>query len=345
MRLPVDFRSPLRPATGALWFAALVAAAAPASIRAADPSFARLAADRAAEAATKNRRVVAGEAPGWLFLAAELKHVGTGEFWSDPSATPGGDPAAAIVAYHEALKALGVTLVVVPVPAKAVVYPDKLDDGQPADAAPTSAPFFEKLAAAGVTAVNLEPVFQQARAEQKVHCEQDSHWTPSACRLTAQLISELPQVSALFPPQEVVPRAGEELRITGDLVEGLGAAAPEKELLSVFKAAAQPVAPDDASPIILVGDSHTVVFSEAGGTIRNHTTGAGLRDHLQARFGVPLAVVTTAASGGDGARGLLARKAAANPGFWKDRKLVIWCFSARELTQGRWRTIPPQPGK
>jgi len=330
---------------GALWLAALMPATVLSSAWAADPPLALLAADRAAEATSKNRRVVAGEAPGWLFLAAELKHVGTGEFWADPSALPGGDPSAAIVAYHEALKALGVTLVVVPVPAKVAIYPDKLDDEQPADAATPSAPFFEKLAAAGVTAVNLEPVFQQARAEQKVHCEQDSHWTPAACRLTAQLISELPQVRELFPTQDVVPRAGEELRITGDLVEGLGAAAPEKERLNVFKAAAQPVPPDEASPVILVGDSHTVVFSEAGGTIRNHTTGAGLRDHLQARLGLPLAVVTTAASGGDGARGLLARKAAANPGFWKDRKLVIWCFSARELTQGRWRTIPPQPGK
>ena len=340
MRLPDDFRSSLRPLLGALIFAT-----ATASGWADGPAFASLAAERAADATAKNRRVIAGEAPGWLFLAAELKHVGAGDFWTNPSALTGGDPAAAIIAYHEALKALGVTLVVVPVPAKAVVYPDKLDGAQPPDAALPSAPFFEKLSAAGVVAVNLEPVFQQARGEQKVHCEQDSHWTPSACRLTAQIISDLPQVRALFPAKDVVPRAGEEILITGDLVEGLGADAPDKESLSVFKAAAQPVPPDDTSPVILVGDSHTVVFSEAAGTIRNHTTGAGLRDHLQARLGLPLAVVTTAASGGDGARGLLARKAAANPGFWKDRKLVIWCFSSRELTQGRWRMIPAQPGK
>jgi alginate O-acetyltransferase complex protein AlgJ len=307
-------------------------------------ALARLAADHAATAAGQNRRVVAGEAPGWLFLAGELKHVGNSDFWARPEATPGGDPVAAIIAYHEALKALGVTLVVVPVPSKASIYPDKLAAALAPDAALASAPFFEKLTAAGVVALDLEPVFRRERADQKVCCEQDSHWTPSACRLTAELISGLPAVSALFPPQEVVPRAGEEIRITGDLVEGLGAEAPEKETLLVFKAAAEPVPPDDSSPIVLLGDSHTVVFSEAGGTIRNHTTGAGLRDHLQARLGLPLAVVTTAASGADGARGLLARKAAAAPDFWKDRKLVIWCFSAREFTQGRWRTIPPKPG-
>lgn len=340
MTLPVDSRRVLRPLLGAL----LLFTASPAAW-ADGAALAQVATGLATDAAARNRRVVVGEAPGWLFLAAELKHVGTGEFWTRPDATPGGDPAAAIIAYHEALKALGVTLVVVPVPAKAAVYPDKLAANQPADAAFPSAPFFEKLAAAGVNAIDLEPVFRRERAEQKVCCEQDSHWSPSACVLTAQLISELPAVRELFPPQDIVPRAGEEMRITGDLVEGLGKDAPDKETLTVFKAAAQPVPPDDASPVILVGDSHTVVFSEAGGTIRNHTTGAGLRDHLQARLGLPLAVVTTAASGADGARGLLARKAAAAPDFWKNRKLVVWCFSAREFTQGRWRPIPPQPGK
>jgi alginate O-acetyltransferase complex protein AlgJ len=341
MMLPVDLRRSCRPLLGAL----LLLTAVPATSWADPAALAQLAASRAAEAGAANRRVVTGAAPGWLFLASELKHVGTGEFWNQPEAMPGGDPAAAIIAYHEALKALGVTLVVVPVPAKAAIYPDKLASDQPAEAAFPSAPFFEKLTAAGVTAVDLEPVFRQERAEQKVCCEQDSHWTPGACRLTAEVLCALPAVRDLLPPQDVVPRAGEEIRITGDLVEGLGSEAPDKETLTVFKAAAQPVPPDEASPVILVGDSHTVVFSEAGGTIRNHTTGAGLRDHLQVRLGLPLAVVTTAASGGDGARGLLARKAAATPDFWKNRKLVIWCFSAREFTQGRWRLIPPLPGK
>jgi alginate O-acetyltransferase complex protein AlgJ len=114
-----------------------------------------------------------------------------------------------------------------------------------------------------------------------------------------------------------------------------------------FPAAMPPVPPDDNSPVILLGDSHTIVFSEAGGTIKNHTTGSGLRDHLQVRLGTPLAVIATAASGADGARGLLARKAASTPtpNFWNNRKLVVWCFSAREFTQGRWRAIPAQPGR
>jgi len=337
---PADSRRPFRRLLSTLLLPALAA-----TLWADPASFAQIAATRAADAAAGNKRVVTGDAPGWLFLTSELRHVGAGEFWTRPEATPGGDPAAAIIAYHESLKELGVTLIVVPVPAKAALYPDQLVAGQPADAAFPSAPFFEKLAAAGVTAVDLEPVFRNERTDQKMFCEQDSHWTPWACRLTAETICALPAVQEKMTLQSFAPRAGEEISITGDLVEGLGSAAPPKETLTVFKAAAQPVPPDETSPVILLGDSHTVVFSEAGGTIRNHTTGAGLRDHLQIRLGTPLAVVTTAASGGDGARGLLARKAAAAPDFWKNRSLVVWCFSAREFTQGRWRAIPALPGK
>lgn len=308
-------------------------------------AFAEVCADQAARAEEAKQRAAAGAADGWLFLASELKHLAQGEFWKDPAAIAGGDPAAAIIAYHQALQELGVTLVVVPVPAKAAIYPEKLAPDTAEDAPFPTAPFFAQLAEAGVLAVDLEPVFREAKTAQKIYCEQDSHWTPWACRLAAEAICKLPAVSEAFTLQQTAPRAGEEIKITGDLADALPSALSGRETLTVFKAAAAPVPPVDGSAVILVGDSHTVVFSEAGGTIKNHTTGAGVRDHLQARLGFPLTVITTAASGADGARALLARKAGTTPGFWDNRKLVIWCFAAREFTQGKWRAIPAQPGK
>lgn len=302
-------------------------------------------AQHAVEPSAKSDRVIAGAVPGWLFLRTELKHLATGAFWEDTAALPNGDPLATIVAYHRALKELGVTLVVVPVPAKAALYPDKLVAGVEPDACPAVAPWFEKLAAAGVLAVDLVPLLRNQREIQKVYCEQDAHWTPWACRVAADAVSRLPEVRELFTIQDVAPRAGSEMSISGDLADELPSAISGKEKLVIVPAASTPVPPDPASPVILMGDSHTAVFSEKAGTIKIHTTGAGFRDHLQARFGFPLAVFTNAASGADGARGLLARAAAANPAFWNNRKLVIWCFSAREFTQGRWREVPPKPGK
>jgi alginate O-acetyltransferase complex protein AlgJ len=207
------------------------------------------------------------------------------------------------------------------------------------------APFFEKLRAAGVTVVDLEPVFQKARVQDKVYCEQDSHWSPLACRLAADEICKLPIAQKLFAVRNLVPRAGDEIAVSGDLADALPGAVSGKEQITVFKAAAQPQPAGDESSVLLIGDSHTVVFSEPAGTIRHHSIGAGLRDHLQASLGTSLAVATNASSGADAARALVARKAQSNPSFWEGKKLLIWCFAAREFTQGRWREIPAKPGR
>ncbi|MGI8604950.1 MAG: alginate O-acetyltransferase AlgX-related protein [Verrucomicrobiales bacterium] len=323
------------------WTMAFLFAASPV-LRATPADFAADCARRAAAADAARQRVVPGDAPGWLFTTSDLKHLGLGEFWEKRLSN--GDPVDVISSYQKSLQSLGIEMVVVPVPPKASIYPDKLNAGMSAEGGVfATEPFFEKLRTVGVTVVDLEPIFRSARARDKVYCEQDSHWSPLACRLAAESISALPSVRKLFAVQEPALRAGEEITITGDLVDAMPKAVSGKETLSVFKAAAQPLPPDDESPVLLIGDSHTVVFSEAAGTIRHHTTGAGLRDHLQVRLGTAMAVATNASSGGDGARALVARKTQSNPDFWKGKKLVVWCFATRELTQGRWREIPPQP--
>jgi len=296
---------------------------------------------RATVAEAASERAVAGDSAGWVFLTSELRHLAAGEFWNTPSATS--DPLAAITAYHKALGDLGVQLVLVPVPAKASIYPDKLEtDAGPGDAFPL-APLYEKLRAEGVSVVDLDAAFRRMREREKVFCEQDSHWAPVACRVAAEEICAHPAVKQLFNPGMPVPRSGTDITITGDLAEALPSAVSGREILAVYPAAAQPVPPADDSPVLLLGDSHTVVFSTAAGTIRHHATGAGLRDHLQARLGFPLGVHTNASSGADAARALVARKANDNPSFWKGRKLVIWCFAAREFTRGPWRKIPADP--
>jgi alginate O-acetyltransferase complex protein AlgJ len=231
----------------------------------------------------------------------------------------------------------------VPVPAKASVYPDKLIADAAAGDVFSLDPFYEKLRQEGVIVVDLRPLFFRLREREKVYCEQDSHWTPAACRAAAEAICALPVVSQLFSAATPEPRPGTELTISGDLAEVLPAAVSGREVITVYPAAAQPVPAADDSPVLLIGDSHTVVFSAAAGTIRHHATGAGVRDHIQARLGFPLAVFTNASSGADAARALVARKAKDNPAFWKGRKLVIWCFAERELTKGPWRRIPAQP--
>ena len=70
---------------------------------------------------------------GWLFLPAELRHIGAGRFWgedaakvcraTDPAAA---DPLPAILDFKRQLAEAGIELIFVPVPPKAIIYPEGL---------------------------------------------------------------------------------------------------------------------------------------------------------------------------------------------------------------------------
>jgi alginate O-acetyltransferase complex protein AlgJ len=52
-------------------------------------------------------------------------------------------------------------------------------------------------------------------------------------------------------------------------------------------------------------------------------------------------VVGVRGSGATAARINLLRRAQRAPGYWADKRLVLWCFAARELTESDgWRLVP-----
>jgi alginate O-acetyltransferase complex protein AlgJ len=102
-----------------------------------------------------------------------------------------------------------------------------------------------------------------------------------------------------------------------------------------------PVQLDRNSPILLMGDSHTLVFHEGGDM---HARGAGLPDQLAREFGTPIDLIGVRGSGATPARTTLMRRVRANPNYLKNKKLIIWCFSAREFTESSgWQKVPIVP--
>ena len=301
-------------------------------------------------AKTNKWRTVQGDVPQWLFLARELEHLAHGSYWEKAGRGGLPDPATEIVRYHQDLKEIGITLLLVPVPAKASIYPEKYQNASPPEAVTKNAPFYEILRKGGVDVLDLEPLFATEIAKgAKLYCEQDSHWSPLACELVAAKIHDQfkGETWATGSRKDIVRGPKETLSIKGDLVEErLKKIGMEK--LDVVKvgtrAGAKIVAvnPDATSPVILLGDSHALVFSEDDDM---HCTGSGLLDHLQQKFAMPLDLIANKASGGDQARVSLARKAHGDPDYLKGKKLLIWCFSAREFTLGKWRKFPPIAGK
>ncbi len=315
----------------------------------------------ARDAAERGTMTVAGQ-DGWLFLAGELRHLGAGEFWgaraakaSRASKPEAADPLPAILGFNEQLTKIGVALILVPVPAKAVIYPDFLPES-PVPSHDTIPPrldsdlqsFLACLKTNGVRVLDLAPLFLENRfhPDGPLYCKQDSHWSGNGCVLAARAIAgELraaPGLSNNAPAALKGEWASNE--IAGDLWQALPEPRPAKEsvrLRRVSRADGETAEPDPRSPVILLGDSHNLVF-HAGDDM--HARGAGLADQLALELGRPVDLVAVRGSGATPARLNLLRRAQKDPAYWKDKRAVVWCFAAREFTESDgWRKAPIAP--
>ena len=315
---------------------AALAALAVASVSHAGEMFTTTAAERAGSG---EGFALKGEVPGWLFLRDDVAHVGKAEFWK-----AGPSPALPIITkLRESLSAAGVTLILAPVPSKGTVYPDKLFAGATKDSIAAGTPFLEELKTTGATVIDLETLFRMEREKEEVFCATDSHWSPAGAAIAAKAIAATPVLAALAKPGSYVTSAPEKFTIAGDLTASPGLESTPKEELTLTKTGTGPVtapvpvpAATAGSPVILMGDSHTMVFTD-GASLGMHCQGGGLRDHLQATLGFPIIQLSNQNSGGTGARRLLSQRIQANPAYLKNVKVVVWVFSIREFTMGKWR--------
>lgn len=309
-------------------------------------------AEKAAAAQQAGCMAIEG-AEGWWFLDAELRHLAAGVFWGEHAAKVSratkpehADPLPAILDFHSQLRKLGVELLMVPVPAKAAVYPEFLckECDRPEDAGHADRVFIEVLRQQGLSVIDLQPVFFENRAhpEGPLYCRQDSHWSGIGCVVAAQEIAKyVPAPIRDFPKTVTEWR---EIEITGDLWLAANNPLLPKEKVRVRRVGTrvadrlEPSPVSENAQIILLGDSHNLVF-HAGGDMFDRA--AGLADQLAHELGAVLDVVAVRGSGATPARINLFRRAQRNPDYWKKKKLVIWCFSVREFTQSDgWRKVP-----
>jgi len=315
-------------------------------------------------AADQRKRTVVPGVDGWLFFAPEFRSLTAGPFWGEHAQKVSrannkrfADPLEPIVDFHRQLKGAGIRLLVVPVPAKVAVYPERLAKNLsfgPVRKDNKSLPpridthhlaFHKLLAARGVEVVDLLPVFLAHRHDRRgpLYCKTDTHWSGRGVALAAATI-----LGKLDDPAWLrsLPRLNSATRIrpftiTGDLARMLNPDKPVRETLTLtFLGKSNnggrpiPTPLSRTSPVLVTGDSHTLVFHDP--TL--HAAGAGLPDHIAAGLGIPVDLVGVRGSGATATRiSLLRRK-----DNLKGKKLVIWCFSIREYTESfsGWRKVP-----
>jgi hypothetical protein len=292
---------------------------------------------------------------GWLFFGGELRLLSLGKFWGSEAAKVSrahkpdlADPLPAILDFHQQLKARGIELLVVPVPPKAAIYPEKIVPGfdvRTTDPAPGLHRFYDELRGAGIDVLDLSALFIQNRdhARGPVFCKTDSHWSGIGCALAAQAIADKVRSKLPTPatPKEYASD-WKEVQISGDL-DGLMShdvhkPGPEKIFVESVseKTKGTAVEPDANSPLLLLGDSHTLVYHDF------LAERAGLLDQLALQLGFAPDLIGTRGSGATPVRFNLYRHSAKDPGYLAKKKVVVWCFAGREFTEATegWAKAP-----
>lgn len=275
---------------------------------------------------------------GWLFPRAETAIPAT-------AAPPLRETAAA-------LRAHGATLVVISVPAKSAVYPERLtgSGGGELERHSHVSAVLQELRDAGARVLDLGPVLHGLKtsdtAEEFVFSPQSAYWSPRGMAqgafAAANFIQQQPGYAALpLQPSLAVMTPAMGLATPGDLVTALDSprhqsryAAQTVPLIRLLTAEKkEPLASDPSSPVALLGGQCVRVYDDP---LPGHPVGvlpealgssAGFAQHLAWYLSMSLDVHTTGSSLDAAKNWLVARPEADR----KAKRLIVWVLSDFDL--------------
>jgi hypothetical protein len=255
-----------------------------------------------------------------------------------PPLPPPADPITVLSDFRDKLRQRNIHLLIVIVPAKTSMYPEKLWSGYPSDAGPAVpdgyAEWKRRLATRELDVLDLTEPFWQGREEggDPLFLKLDSHWSPRGVARAADLICARlrPHLGTYRP----IPFQGRPVMLTKapDMVELLEVtpAAANLPMLSLHLTQlwqGEQIAPPAGAgaPVLLFGDSMTEYYEWEGKP--PHRLRAGLGSQLSLRLGAEVEIVARAGGG----RHLIQETLDTRSGILASRKVVVWELVARSL--------------
>ena len=299
-----------------------------------------------------NKKVVIGR-DGWLFYRPSF------DYATKPNPNFYGEsrPYQAIVAFYQTLKEQGVDLILLPVPGKSSIYPEYLSrryESIPDPAVNIYADeFFQKLRDVGIQVIDPANILWEEKKSQDklLYLQQDTHWSPDGMKAVARCLADRiiaegwingTSTKSYKTQQADVKRYG-DLYDMLDMPKNYGFY--EQKNIETEKVidstTGKPCECDEKSPIVLLGDSFVNIFTKAE---MGWGEGRGFAEHLMLNLGIPIDVIALNDGGANGSREQLARR----PNALVGKKLVIWQFATRDLTnpETQWKIVNiPKPKK
>ena len=283
--------------------------------------------------------------PGFLDQPQLEKRAASGNEWQAP---PQPDPVPAILEFRDQLARRGIKLLVVPVPVKASIHPELLSPRYSAGGGAVHNPsweqFLERLEAARVRVFDPTPLLLEAAAEtgEQHYLATDTHWTPRAADLVAERLSKTVRRMVALSKKNRVRYSSRESTISssGDLIEMLELPTlhPAQTVYPgvVTKPSGKPWNAGRTAEVLLLGDSFANIYSQEG---LGWGAGAGLAQRLSYHLRRPVDAVIRNDDGAFATRLLLSQEIQHGKDRLGATKVLIWEFTARELSFGDWRSV------
>lgn len=276
-----------------------------------------------------NAVVVVGE-DGWLFPR-----------------TAGSPALPALRDTAAALRAHGATLVVVSIPSKSAVYPEKLNAsaGSGIQRNPGIHAAHKELTDAGALVLDPGPALHALKSGDAVFRPQSSHWSPCAVEKAAAETAAFLQTQAGYASLPLRPLPVEIARVTvaapaDDLAAAFDSrryreAHPPQPLhfIRLLNAEKKPLASDPAAPVVLLGGDDVRLYDDPAltatpdGIPSGEPLSGGFAQYLAMYLSAPLEV-QTAASSLVAAKSWLATRPEAER---KSKRFILWLISDDEL--------------
>jgi alginate O-acetyltransferase complex protein AlgJ len=267
-------------------------------------------------------------------------------------AAPQPDPRAAILQFQRQLAERNIRLVLMPVPGKATLHPEKFssryDKGWMTIHNPSYVPFLDELRDEGVLICDVADALgkYRERSGNAVYLATDTHWTPEAVELAVAELARL--IEAEIPLDATtairyVHLPPEEIENLGDIAMMLkmrrNQSIVSEEVATirpVSDVGGQPWQPDSSAEVLVLGDSFANIYSLE---MMNWGRGAGFAEQLSIALNHPVDAILRNDDGAFATREMLSRELSQGNDRLAGKRVVIWQFAARELAVGNWKLL------